>query len=108
MRRRRSLPYVFLGPTLVILIVLALVPTIYAINISLQNRTLAQPQADYVWFANYIALFSDARFLNALWVSLKWEVVSVTATMLTGIALAVSPCLRRLVRGCGTSCVSCL
>lgn len=90
MRRRRSLPYVFLGPTLVILIVLALVPTIYAINISLQNRTLAQPQADYVWFANYIALFSDARFLNALWVSLKWEVVSVTATMLTGIALSIA------------------
>lgn len=90
MRRGRSLPYVFLGPTLGILIVLALVPTIYAINISLQNRTLAQPQAEYIWFANYVALFSDARFLNALWVSLKWEVLSVTGTMLTGLALSIA------------------
>jgi multiple sugar transport system permease protein len=90
MRRGRSLPYVFLGPPLAILIVLALVPTIYAVNISLQNRTLAQPDADYVWFANYAALFSDARFLNALWVSFKWEILSVTATMLTGIGLGIA------------------
>ncbi len=90
MRRGRSLPYVFLGPTLGILIVLALVPTIYAINISLQNRTLSQPAADYVWFANYAALLTDARFLNALWVSFKWEILSVTATMLTGIGLGIA------------------
>lgn len=90
MRRGRSLPYVFLGPTLGILIVLALVPTIYAINISLQNRTLAQPEAEYVWFANYLALFSDARFLNALWVSFKWEILSVSATMATGLILGIA------------------
>ena len=90
MRRGRSLPYVFLGPTLVVLIVLALVPTVYAVNISLQNRTLAQPAADYVWFANYAALLSDARFLNALWVSLKWEIISVSGTMLVGIGLGIA------------------
>src|SRR5690606_4372082 len=73
-----------------ILIVLALVPTLYAVNISLQNRTLAQPGADYVWFANYAALLSDARFLNALWVSLKWEIISVSATMLVGIGLGIA------------------
>lgn len=90
MRRGRTLPYVFLGPTLFILIVLALVPTVYAINISLQNRTLAQPAADYVGFANYLALLSDPRFLNALWVSLKWEVLSVTMTMITGVVLGIA------------------
>ncbi|MBK4216848.1 sugar ABC transporter permease [Paracoccus caeni] len=90
MNRGRSLPVVFLGPALVVLIVLALIPTIYAINISLQNRTLSAPDSDYVWFANYIALFSDARFLNALWVSLKWEVISVSLTMITGIGLGIA------------------
>jgi multiple sugar transport system permease protein len=89
MRRTSSLPYVFLGPSLVILIILALVPTIYAVNISLQNRTLSQPIADYVWFENYITLFSDARFLNALWVSFKWEVISVTSTMVVGVGLGI-------------------
>jgi multiple sugar transport system permease protein len=90
MRRGRSLPYLFLGPTLLILVVLALVPTVYAVNISLQNRTLAQPDADYVWFANYLALFSDPRFLNALWVSFKWEIISVSGTMLVGVGLGIA------------------
>ena len=78
MKLGRSLPVVFLGPALIVLIILAAVPTLYAFNISLQNRTLSAPDADYVWFANYIALFGDARFLNALWVSLKWEVLTVS------------------------------
>ncbi|ETA49480.1 carbohydrate ABC transporter permease [Ponticoccus alexandrii] len=90
MKLGRSLPVVFLGPALIVLIILAAVPTLYAFNISLQNRTLSTPDADYVWFANYIALFGDARFLNALWVSLKWEVLTVSATMIVGIGLAIA------------------
>ncbi|MRN67490.1 sugar ABC transporter permease [Brucella sp. 10RB9213] len=90
MKRGQSLPFVFLGPPLIILMVLALVPTLFAINISLQNRTLSQGVAQYVWFENYVALFSDPRFLNALWVSLKWEVLTVALTMLVGVGLGVA------------------
>ncbi|WP_112310533.1 carbohydrate ABC transporter permease [Pseudogemmobacter bohemicus] len=90
MRQRTALPYLFLGPALVVLVILAAVPTIYAVNISLQNRTLSAPDADYVWFANYLRLFSDDRFLNALWVSLKWELLTVSATMVVGIGLALA------------------
>jgi multiple sugar transport system permease protein len=89
MKRKQSLPYVFLLPTMAILIVLAFVPTIYAINISLQDRTLSAPDAGYIWFQNYIDMFGDRRFLNALWVSLKWEVISVSATMIMAIGLGV-------------------
>lgn len=103
MQRGRSLPYVFLGPTLLILAILALVPTVFAIIVSLQNRTLSQPAADFVWFANYAALFTDPRFLNALWVSAKWEVLTVTLTMVVGVGLgialfeAASPRMRNLL-----------
>ncbi len=72
-----------------ILSVLALVPTVDAINIALQNRELSSPDSQYVWFANFIALFHDARFLHAMWVSLIWEILTVTATMLVAIPLAV-------------------
>lgn len=89
MTARRSLPFVFLVPAMVILIVLALVPTIYAINISFQNRTLIAPESDYVWFQNYVDMFADRRFLNSLWVSLKWEVITVSATMLIAVLLGV-------------------
>lgn len=89
MNSRQSLPYAFLIPTMVILLILALVPTIYAVNISFQDRTLIRPDSSYIWFENYIDLFSDRRFINALWVSLKWELITVTSTIVTAIGLGV-------------------
>ena len=89
MKSRQSLPYAFLLPTMLILLVLALVPTVYAINISLQDKTLISPNSSYVGFENYIELFSDRRFINSLWVSLKWEVITVTSTMVTAIVIGV-------------------
>lgn len=89
MSRRSSINLVFLWPTTAILLVLALVPTLYAIVIALQNRDLSAPVYSYVWFANFADLFADRRFLNALWVSVKWEVVTVAGTMLLAIGLGV-------------------
>lgn len=89
MLKRSSLPTAFLVPTMVILLILAMVPTVYAILISLQNRELSSTTHSFVWFANFIALFSDARFLNSLWVSFKWEVVTVVATMVVAIGLGI-------------------
>jgi multiple sugar transport system permease protein len=89
MSRRSSISVVFLWPTTAILLVLALVPTLYAILIALQNRDLSAPSYSYVWFANFIDLFADRRFLNALWVSVKWEIVTVAGTMLVAIGLGI-------------------
>ncbi|TIV85600.1 MAG: sugar ABC transporter permease, partial [Mesorhizobium sp.] len=89
MRRRSSLPVTFLVPTLAILLVLSMVPTLYAIVIALQNRELSAPGYSWVWFSNFADLFSDRRFLNAVWVSVKWEIVTVVATMVVAIGLGV-------------------
>lgn len=89
MKKKQSLPFVFLVPTVIILIILALVPTVYAINISFQGLTLISPEASYIGFDNYIELLSDRRFRNALLVSLEWEVLTVTATMIMAIGLGV-------------------
>jgi multiple sugar transport system permease protein len=89
MQRRQTLPIVFLLPTMAILLVLALVPTLYAIMISMQDRTLSSPASSYIWLDNYIELFADRRFRSSLWVSLKWEVITVGATMLMAVGLGV-------------------
>ena len=83
------LPIVFIVPPMAVLGILALVPTIDAINIALQNRELSNPDSQYVWLANFEALFGDKRFLNAMWVSLIWEILTVSATMIVAIPLAV-------------------
>ncbi|WP_260396838.1 carbohydrate ABC transporter permease [Variovorax sp. KBW07] len=88
-RNKTRLPLVFIGPGLLVLAVLALVPTLFAIGISLQDRELGQADSGWVWFANYIQLFSDRRFINSVGVSLTWEVVTVSATMVLAVLLGV-------------------
>ncbi|MBA8879268.1 carbohydrate ABC transporter permease [Phyllobacterium myrsinacearum] len=89
MKRKTSLPAVFLIPPLIVLAILAFVPTIAAVNIALQNRELSFPNSSYVWLSNFIDLFGDRRFINAIWISVIWEVVTVTATMLVAVLLAI-------------------
>ncbi|ADU38241.1 carbohydrate ABC transporter permease [Variovorax paradoxus] len=86
---KTRLPVVFIGPGLLVLAVLALVPTIFAIVISLQDRELGQADIGWVWFSNYVQLFSDRRFLNSVSVSLIWEVLTVTSTMAVAVLLGV-------------------
>jgi multiple sugar transport system permease protein len=89
MKIRTRLPIVFTVPTMAVLAVLAFVPTIDAINIALQNRDLSNPDSVYVGLANFRALFSDPRFVNSVWVSVEWEVLTVVATMAVAIPLAI-------------------
>ncbi|WVT76255.1 sugar ABC transporter permease (plasmid) [Sinorhizobium chiapasense] len=103
MKQKNSLPAVFLTPAIGILAVLALVPTAYAIYISFQNRELSRPDGSFVGFANYVDLFSDRRFINAIGVSLTWEAVTVGMTLLIAVGLGillfecVSPRMRNLL-----------
>ena len=89
MTSRTRLPAVFLAPPLLILAVLAFVPTVYAIYISFRNRELSRPDGSFVGLANYIDLFSDRRFINAIGVSLTWELVTVTLTLLVAVVLGI-------------------
>lgn len=67
---------------MIILGILAFVPTFAAINISFQNRELGFTNTKYIGFDNYLRLFSDRRFINAVEVSLVWEFITVVGTML--------------------------
>jgi multiple sugar transport system permease protein len=89
MNIRASLPIVVTVPTLAVLVILAFVPTIDAVNIALQNRELSNPDSTYVGFANFRALVDDPRFLNSVRVSIEWEILTVVATMAVAIPLAV-------------------
>ncbi|MFV0672406.1 carbohydrate ABC transporter permease [Variovorax sp. tm] len=88
-KKTTRLPLVFIGPGLLVLAVLALVPTLFAICISLQDRELGQADTAWVWLSNYVQLFSDRRFLNSVRVSLVWEVLTVSATMGLAVLLGV-------------------
>ena len=78
-----------LAPALSVLGLLAAVSTAGAIWFSFTNRALRSPDYEFVGFYNYLRLLRDKRFFNALEVSLIWEVVTVTGTLLVAIVLAV-------------------
>ncbi|NTF45228.1 sugar ABC transporter permease [Rhizobium sp. AC27/96] len=87
--KRVLLPAVFLTPAMIILAILAFVPTVYAIVISLEDRELSRPDGRFIGLANYLSLFSDRRFLNAIQVSLKWEALTVVLTLVLAIGLGI-------------------
>lgn len=89
MKSKQVLPAVFLTPALVVMAVLAFVPTVYAVLISFQDRELSRPDGRFVGLSNYLSLFSDRRFLNAIQVSLTWEILTVVLTLLIAIALGI-------------------
>ncbi len=89
MYHKTRLPTVFVGPTMLVMAILAFVPTIFAIYISLQDRELGNPDISFVWFENFVQLFSDRRFLNSIQVSLIWEVLTVVSTMVFSVFVGI-------------------
>lgn len=80
----------FIGPTLLALAVVAVLPTAWAIFSSLFDWPFHRPQARaFVGLGNYLRLANDPRFLNAVWNTILYTTVSVVATMVLGTLLAL-------------------
>ena len=79
----------FILPAILVLIIISIVPTIRAVEMSFQNRELRYQTYQCVGLHNYKELFSDRRFINSIKVSASWEVITVFSTMLIAIFLAI-------------------
>jgi multiple sugar transport system permease protein len=82
---------IFLGPTLLILVVMLAFPTGYVLLISLRDFQLTNPTAGnpFVGLENYRTLLSDAAFFAALWKSVLFTVASVALTFGLGMGIAL-------------------
>lgn len=80
----------FILPALVIILAINIFPIIYAVWISFQNWSLAYVRPpQYTGFYNYEdALFFDDRFINAVFVSLKFVFLAVLIEFTLGFSLA--------------------
>ncbi len=80
----------FIGPALVALALVAVIPTLWAIFSSLFEWHFHRPDARaFVGLGNYLRLAGDPRFLNAVLVTGVYTTVSVTATLVFGTLLAL-------------------
>ncbi|MEO7015437.1 MAG: sugar ABC transporter permease [Leifsonia sp.] len=84
---KRLLPYVFLGPVLLLLVVFLLIPTFLTVYQSFLKTDQYGLQS-FGGLTNYLQLFTSASFLQTLLNNLLWIIVVPAATVIIGLLVA--------------------
>ncbi|OCA86274.1 carbohydrate ABC transporter permease [Bacillus sp. FJAT-27986] len=87
--RTRSFSYwLFLTPVLVSLFLVVLVPLALGVFYSFTDWNGIQTTA-FVGFQNYIGIFQEKEFMDALWFTVKFSIVSIILINVIGLVLAL-------------------
>lgn len=101
-RRRRMLtPYVFVSPTVALLVVLMVVPIVLVVGYSFLDEVILVDDSTVVGLVNYREILGDPVFWTATRNTLFFTVVSVVAHFTLGLAFALmldSPLLGRVAK----------
>jgi multiple sugar transport system permease protein len=89
-KKARAIDYLYILPAIIFILVFAIYPTIFGINISLRTWILYYPQlgTPFVGLKNYIDMFLNPSFQFALQTTLEYVIVSVIFTFMIGFAEA--------------------
>lgn len=97
-RRRESLmAFGYLVPALAVFAVFIFWPLVKSVLLSVQGTDIIGNPSGFVGFVNYARLFSDPDFLQVLWVTLAFTVLTVFPSIF--IALLVALLLQGRIRG---------
>lgn len=89
----------FVLPALSVITLVAVFPVFYVFYLSLHKKVLTFNIFNFIGFDNYITLFADSRFWNALKNIIYFTGVSVAFELLLGLSIAVL--LNRAFKGRG-------
>lgn len=102
---KKLAPFAYLSPTLLLLAVLSLLPIAMVFSYSFLNNVVMEKNPVFVGLANYIEILTDAVFLQALYNTLYFTILSVVFHLILGLAFAtllntklISPLARALFR----------
>jgi len=88
-RAERNLGWMLIAPAVVVMIAVTAYPVGYAVYLSLERYNLALPNATkFIGFANYGAVLSSSYWWHSLVVTVIITVISVSITLVLGMALA--------------------
>ena len=81
--------WILVIPPIILLLVLTVYPTLDALYTSMHQYDAMIAEKPFIWFDNYKNLiFEDERYQNALYVTLVFEVITISIQMLLGLFLA--------------------
>ncbi|WP_413379872.1 carbohydrate ABC transporter permease [Alkalihalobacillus sp. 1P02AB] len=87
--RNRSLSFwLFLTPTLLALSIVVVIPLLFGLYYSFTNWN-GLSVSQFVGFDNYVRVFQDERFMNSIWFTVKFAVVTVILLNVLGLGLAL-------------------
>ncbi|MCI8317180.1 MAG: sugar ABC transporter permease [Lachnospiraceae bacterium] len=77
-------------PGRIILLLITIIPTVYALYLSLHYYNLGKLRdKKFIFLQNYIELFQDERFWNSLKVTLCFALISLAAELILGMLIAL-------------------
>ena len=79
----------FVLPALIPLIVFWIYPILRSVYISFTDWDYMTPDYNFVFFDNFISLFQDARFYDALWNTVVFTMGTLIPTIVLGLMLAL-------------------
>jgi multiple sugar transport system permease protein len=85
--RKRLVPWLFVLPCVVIILLVTIFPTIYSFGLSFTKWEVSLPNRPFIGFGNYVALFKDTRFLHAIFITAIVVLVGVGIEMVLGFGL---------------------
>ncbi|MDD2972356.1 MAG: sugar ABC transporter permease [Lachnospiraceae bacterium] len=80
--------YVFLAPSLIVLLVFAIIPLIASLIISVMNMNIFFTDTSFAGISNFIQAFQDGRFWNALLNTVVFVVFEVPLQIVIGLLVA--------------------
>lgn len=89
--RDRGLPFVLMAPAFLIVLATTLYPLSYSLITSFREWRLTRQRrpGDFVGIDNYTGAFTNHEFLSSLWVTTVFVTISVVATVVLAMALAL-------------------
>jgi multiple sugar transport system permease protein len=89
-RARQRVFLVFLGPSLLILVVVTILPLIFLLATSLTSLDMSNTASlRWVGLTNYREVSRDARFWNSVWIQAQLSFWTVSLQMVIGFAIAL-------------------
>jgi len=87
--RRGLVPYGYLSPTVVLMVVLMLIPIVMVISYSVMDNVILKKSPKLVGFDNYTAILTNPTFATAVKNTLFFTLVSVAAHLVLGLTFAL-------------------
>ncbi|MFT3984189.1 MAG: sugar ABC transporter permease [Lachnospiraceae bacterium] len=87
--KNKVTPYLFLSPTVILMLVLLILPIFMVIYYSFLNNAVVVKDPHLVGFSNYEEIFSDKEFWGAMKNTVFFVTVSVGAHIVIGMAFAL-------------------